>query len=510
MPSIPGMLQTTAARCPDREALVFAGRTRTYREFADDVEQAAAVLRDRGVQPGDRVLILGRNSDAYVIGVYAVLRAGAILVPANPLSARPELAYLLEDSGARVLLYDPQLAELARNGAALLPDASLQLIALSPTGGDDDDDLATLAKGPALRVVEDWPAESDDAILMYTSGTTGRPKGALFDHHRIIWTGVSCISAFGLRDGSRILHVAPMYHAAELCIMVFPGTALASTHVILPAFDPVLVADALAEHRITAFFGVPTMYQFLLRVPGLADRDLSAWRMAAYGAAPMPGAVVEQLLRTLPSVELFSLCGLTEAGPGGVYSGPSDVVARPDASGRQALPNTESRIVDADGHDIGRGQVGELLLRGESIMKGYWNKPEATADALADGWLHTGDVALLDEEGYITLVDRIKDMIITGGRNVYSVEVENAIMSHPDVLDVAVLGTPHPDYGESILAVLVLKDGCTLTLDDLRAWTGELVSSYKSPHAVLFHTIPRNLAGKIQKKLLRQELGLTQ
>ena len=220
----------------------------------------------------------------------------------------------------------------------------------------------------------------------------------------------------------------------------------------------------------------------------------------------MPAATVRALLAALPSVQLYQFCGQTEAGPGGIYAGPEDVAARPEASGRYAMPNTEARVVTAAGADVGPGEVGELVLRGETVMKGYWNRPEATAETIRDGWLHTGDLATRDAEGYITLVDRIKDLIITGGRNVYSVEVENALAGHPDLVDVAVIGMPHPDYGESILAVVVPADGARPEIGSLRAWAKERIADYKAPHALAVHSIPRNPSGKIQKHLLRAEL----
>jgi acyl-CoA synthetase (AMP-forming)/AMP-acid ligase II len=231
-----------------------------------------------------------------------------------------------------------------------------------------------------------------------------------------------------------------------------------------------------------------------------------------FGAGPMPAEAVRALSAALPGVELYQLCGQTEAGPGGIYSGPQDVWARPDASGRYAIPSTEARIVTADGADVAPGEVGELVLRGETIMKCYWNRPEATADTIRDDWLHIGDLAVVDADGYITLVDRLKDMIITGGRNVYSAEVENALAGHPGVLDIAVIGVPHPDYGESILAVIVPADGAgpgeEPTLESLREWARDRIADYKAPHAVVVHAIPRNPSGKIQKHLLRAELGV--
>jgi fatty-acyl-CoA synthase len=488
MPSIPDTLRTTAARCPDRVALVFGERRRTYRELAAEVETAAAALAARGIRPGDRVLLMSGNSDAFVIAAYAVLRAGAILVPGNPANAAPEVAHLLTDSGARAVLHAAPFAAVveAAGGAELV----LTLDELLAAHGDPP--------------VGAWPAESDDALLLYTSGTTGAPKGALFDHHRAIWCMVDMATATGFRDGDRTVHVAPLYHAAALCLVLFPGVSLAMTQVVLPSFDPVGLLEVIERERITLFFGVPTMYRFLLRVPDLAGRDLSSWRIGLFGAAPMAPDDVRALAEALPEVDLFQLCGQTEAGPGGIYAGPVDVRARPDASGRYALPNTEARVVDPDGVDVAPGHVGELVLRGETIMKGYWNRPAETAEAMRGGWLHTGDLAQVDAAGYVTLVDRLKDMIITGARNVYSVEVEGALVGHPDVADVAVVGVPHPDYGESIVAVVVPAEGAEPTLESLRAWASERIAGYKLPHRLHVGPIPRNPSGKIQKHLLRK------
>jgi fatty-acyl-CoA synthase len=497
MPSIPGTLRTTAARCPDREALVFAGTRRNYREFHQEVERTAAALAARAIRPGDRVLLIAPNSDAFAIAAYAVLRTGAILVPANPRSAPPELAHLIRDSGVVAVLHAPEISAVVAKGIAQC-EASPMVLALPELAGE-----AAREHPPVAHL----PAEADDALLLYTSGTTGAPKGALFDHHRALWVAANQTGVVGYHDGDRTLHVAPLYHAAELCLVLFPGTLLGMTHVIAPAFDPAAVADLMERERISVFFGVPTMYQFLLRLPDLTARDLSAWRVGMFGAAPMPPDAVRQLASTLPWVALYQLCGLTEAGPSGIYAGPEDVLARPEATGRYAYPNTEARIVSPGGGDVAPGEVGELILRGETLMKGYWNQPEATAAAIRDGWLHTGDLAVIDADGYITLVDRLKDMIITGGLNVYSVEVEAALAGHPDVLDIAVIGIPHPDYGESILAVVVPAPGRQPTLESLRAWARDRIAHYKAPHAMVIHEIPRTSSGKIRKHVLRAELA---
>jgi fatty-acyl-CoA synthase len=506
MPTIDGALRAAARRLPGSEALSFRERDYTYAELDAAVDLVAAALAGLGLTKGDRFALMATNSDRFVIAFYAAMRLGAVFVPVNPASAPPEIGYLLRDSGASVFVVEPSLVPVVQTATQTgLPDTLERILSLGPS--DAFDDLLALAAA-AGQAPEVEVTEADDSMILYTSGTTGQPKGAVFDHHRSIWVAMNCIAACGMKVGDRFLHVAPLYHGAELCIMLISGTLLGVKHVVLAGFDPAVVVDTMESERITMFFGVPTMYLFLLRQPGLADRDLSAWRTGLFGAAPMPASGVEQLIAALPNVEFMQLCGQTEGGPGGLYLTGEQVRARPDASGRQTLPLTQARVVDLDDNDVKPGDVGEIILRGETVMKGYWNKPEETAETLRGGWLRTGDLALLDEDGYLTLVDRIKDMIITGGRNVYSVEVESALAAHPDILDSAVVARPHAEYGESIVAVVTLHEGKTMTLEDLRAFCRDRIASYKLPHELVLREIPRNPSGKIQKHKIRESLGI--
>jgi fatty-acyl-CoA synthase len=487
VPTIAGTLRSTAGRVPAAEALVFGERRLTYRELDQEVDRFASALRDQGVGKGDRVGLMSANSDLFVLAFYAVQRRGAVLVPVNPASAPPEVAHLVADAGARLLLVAPALAERVPDGCPALTLEDLAALAAEATSYVDDVEVT----------------EADDALILYTSGTTGKPKGALFDHRRSMTVALSLIPSLGMRAGDRFLHVAPLYHAAELAIMLIPGTVIGVKHVVVPAFDPAAVLDLMVRERITMFFGVPTMFQLMMRVPGAGDRDLSAWRTGLFGAAPMPPPAVEQMVTTWPDVEFLQLCGQTEAGPSGIYLTHEQVVARPDASGRQGVVFTEARVVDESFADVAPGETGELLLRGETVMKGYWQQPEATAAAFHEGWLRTGDIARLDADGYMTLVDRLKDMIITGGRNVYSIEVENAVASHPAVLEAAVVSRPHPDFGESIVAVVTLADGAALSLEELREHCRGQIADYKLPHDLVVTAIPRNASGKILKVQLR-------
>jgi fatty-acyl-CoA synthase len=489
-------LGSTAARVPDRLALVDGEVRLTYAELDARVTATAEAIAALGVIKGDRCAVMGRNTADFVVAFYAVVRAGAIFVPVNPRSALPEIEHLLRDSGAALVLSDSDLLDSCTAAAGAISEAVLSRALPDVTRARDSE------RGPGLPHVD----EHDDALILYTSGTTGRPKGALMDHHRALWVGITCtIGSCGMRDGERLLHVAPLYHSGELTMMLIPGTLLGATHVMCREFDPDRVLEAFEREGITAFFGVPTMYQMLVRHPSRARRDLSAWRIALYGAAPMPRDVAQELTAALPETRLYSAYGQTEAGPSGIYSPPEDVARRPDATGRIPFIGMEYRIVGLDGDLITGPGVGEIQLRGETVMKEYWRQPEATAESLQpDGWLRTGDVAERDADGFVTIVDRLKDLIISGGMNIYSVEVEAAILQHDAVADCAVIGLPHDTYGETVTACVVLKPGGALELDELRAFCARHIADYKIPRVLhVLDAVPRNPSGKALKRELR-------
>jgi acyl-CoA synthetase (AMP-forming)/AMP-acid ligase II len=502
VPTIPSEIVRNALRAPERDALVFGARRTTWAEYARRTEAYATVLRDLGVTRGDRCALMAANSDEFILAAHAVLRAGGILVPINPRLAAPEVAYVIRDSGSRLLLFDAALQALVDElpGRDLGAEPPLRL----PLGDSrDGDDLAGRGAHAHAGRLDVPVAPDDDAIILYTSGTTGFPKGVLHDHHRLFWAGLAQLPTCGLREAERYLHVAPLYHGAGVTLTT-AMTIVAGTNVVLPGFDPATVLETIERERITAMLGVPTMFQFLLRHPDLGSRDLSSWRVGIFGAAPMPEVAVRAMLDALPNVAMVQQCGQTEAGPAGIYQTPEQVIARPDVSGFQPMPFFEARAVDAEDRDIDPGDTGELILRGESVMKGYWGQPEATAAALRDGWLRTGDIVRLDPDGALTVVDRLKDVIITGGRNVYSVEVENALAADPRLRDCAVVGRPHPDWGESIVAVVDPAGEERVTLEGIRAEARLRIADYKLPHEVIVAPIPRNASGKILKHVLRE------
>jgi acyl-CoA synthetase (AMP-forming)/AMP-acid ligase II len=504
MLTIGNSLRMTARRVPEDPALTFEDRNYTYAELDAAVDRTAAALRELGLVRGDRALIMATNSDRYVVALYAVERLGAISVPINPLAAAPEAAYMLEDSGAKVFIYDPSIEATVLGIEDLgIPTNVAHVLCLGTTSRHTD--LMAAANEQGSVTVEEVATEDDDALIMYTSGTTGRPKGVLLDHKRSMTVAVAAVAMLGQRVGDRLLHVAPLYHAAALGVQLIPGMILGAKHIVHAGFDPVRVVETMEREKVTMFFGPPTMYQLLLKVPGIDSRDLSAWRTGLYGAAPMPKSVIEAMFEAFPQTEFVQFAGQTEAGPGGIYLTGAQSRERPGTSGRQAFVFLEVRVIDAFGADVSPGDIGEMILRGQTIMKEYWNKPEATAAAFtSDGWLRTGDLVRLDPDGYMTMVDRLKDLIITGGLNVYSAEVENALAAHPDVLDVAVVSRPHETYGESIVAVVVPVEGKHVDLESIREFCADKLAKYKIPHAVeTMKELPRNPSGKIMKHRLR-------
>ncbi|MDX6740710.1 long-chain fatty acid--CoA ligase [Actinocorallia sp. A-T 12471] len=489
---------------PDAVMTTYADRTRTFRETADRVARLAGALRDLGVGRGDRVAILALNSDRYHEYLLAVPWADAVLVPLNIRWSPAEVAYALRDSGARVLLVDDAFAPVLPTLRAEVPDlASVVHI------GDGPLPEGALAYEGLIAAAE--PAEDvrrgGDALagIFYTGGTTGFPKGVMLSHANLYvsWAG-SAASGYLAGADSRSLHVAPLFHLAALAAW---GVALmvGASHVIVPAFEPVAVFGAIATHKATDVLLVPTMIQVLADHPAVVEHDLSSLRGVFYGASPITKPVLERAMKALPRASFAQGYGMTELSPVATFLSPADHTdpALMRSAGR-AAPHAEVRVTDADGVEVPNGTVGEVVVRGGHVMLGYWNKPDETAAALRDGWMRTGDAGYLDDRGYLFVVDRVKDMIVTGGENVYSVEVENAVAGHPSVAQCAVIGVPDATWGEAVHAVVVLHPGTTLTLDELRTHTKTLIAGYKAPRGLdIVDALPISGAGKVLKRDLR-------
>jgi acyl-CoA synthetase (AMP-forming)/AMP-acid ligase II len=499
-------LHRSVQQNPEAVATIFGDRTRTFAETADRVARLAGALRELGVGTGDRVAMYALNSDRYFEYLFAVPWAGAVLNPVNIRWSPAEISYSLEDSSTTVLLVDDTFAGTV--GALREQYPGLRTVIHCGDGPPPEGLLGYEDLLAAATPVEDALRSGDDlAGIFYTGGTTGFPKGVMLSHANLLTSalGSLCTGAF-LERGARFLHVAPMFHLADLAAWV-SQCALGGTHVITPMFDPAAVAAVIAEQEVTHTLLVPTMIQLMVDHPAAAEHDLTSLRGVIYGASPIPEAVLAKAMKTFPAARFVQAYGMTELSPVVTMLLPEDHedLSLRRSAGR-AAPHADVRVVDPDGAEVPRGTVGEVIVRGGHLMLGYWNKPAETEAAVRDGWMHTGDGGYLDERGYLFVVDRIKDMIVSGGENVYSVEVENALAKHPAVAACAVIGVPDDEWGERVHAVVVLAEGERAEGDELREHCRQYIAGYKCPRSVEFlSALPMSGAGKILKRELRRK-----
>lgn len=500
------LLHRSAARHPHKPAIVCGTVRWTYAEFDTLCDRLAAGLAAQGIARGDRVAILARNSHAFAAMRFAVARLGAVLVPINFMLRAEEAAYILRHAGARLLATDSGLAALARAAAAddtaverLLWLPGEEASAPQPDMLDFDQLAACTEPLPELRLQGD-----DLAQIVYTSGTESLPKGAMLSHDAVLWQYVSCVVDAGIDAGDLMLHALPLYHCAQLDVFFGPAVYVGASNVITgkPVAEHLLAL--IEQQRISSFFAPPTVWIALLRSPAFDRTDLSSLKKGYYGASIMPVAVMQEILRRLPGLRLWNLYGQTEIAPLATMLGPEDQLRKPGSCGRAVL-NVETRVVDDAMHEVAPGEVGEIVHRSPQLLGGYFHDEERTAAAFAGGWFHSGDLATIDDEGFITIVDRKKDMIKTGGENVASREVEECIYRLDGVSEVAVVGLPHPSWVEAVTAVIVVKPGAVLDEARVLRHCQQQLAGFKASKRVLFvEALPKNPSGKLLKRELRQ------
>jgi fatty-acyl-CoA synthase len=500
------ILARNARREPTRTALVFADRSLTFAELDERVNRLANALAARGVRRGDQVAVLMYNSLEVVESFFACQKLGACPVPVNFRLAPSELAYILEDSESVAVLTDSQLTPLALEATAGLARVRFVATTGEVVDGAESYEELLATGGPDAPDVD--VSQDDLAFLMYTSGTTGRPKGAMLTHQNLVMNTINWTIEMEARAGDVWLSGLPLFHIGGVNGLL-PFIYVAGTSVITPStnFDPLESLRLLAKHQATMCYFVPTQWQQICSLPEAKEIDTSVLRRALWGASQAPPSTLELLVETFPSVGIVNAFGQTEMSSNTCFLKAGDAVRKMGSVGLPAV-NVEVRIVDDEGQDVPVGEVGEIVYRGPTVMKGYFNKPEATADAFRGGWFHSGDLVRRDDEGFIYVVDRVKDMIISGGENIYPAEVERAVERHPAVREVAVVGVAHPRWVETPIAVIVAQG-------EERPETGEIVdflkadlASYKKPSAVVYvDELPRNASGKILKRNLRDDFG---
>lgn len=499
------ILTNRARRDPRMEALVDTGSGErfTYAEINARANQAANMLMGQGVEPGDRVALLLMNGSAFFECYFACAKIGSVAVPLNWRLVPDELGYILGNAGAKTLIFDTDFAETVealRKEDSTEVETWLQVAAGVPLCAFAQDYRALVSKAPADEP-EARGFDDDNLYIMYTSGTTGRPKGVVHTHATTFWALLTLMPTCDVRLGDRFSVVLPLFHVgalAPLLLTVYGGC----TNVLMRTFDPVAMWRITKDERITVTLAVPAMLSFMLQVPMPPAEDYAQLRWIMSGAAPVPVALMEKY-RDI-GIEIHQVYGLTECcGPGCLIS-PADAMQRLGSTGK-AFFHTEAKLVDPEGNEVLPGTPGEVLLRGGHMMKEYWRNPGATAETLRDGWLHTGDVAVMDEDGFITIQDRIKDMIISGGENVYPAEIENVVLAHPGVKECAVIGIPSDRWGESPLVIAVRADESVDEASILKHCDGKL-ARYKQPKGAVFvDAIPRNPSGKALKFELRKQ-----
>ncbi len=510
MASVHEMAEKNAAKA----AYSFMGKDTSYGEFDQTVALFADALKELGVEKGDHVAFLLGNTPHFLISLYATMRLGATAVPINPIYSPDEIAYIVNDSDAKVVVALDMLLPVIEKAHQALPGVATYIICeTDPSTPEKMEQLPKevlgkvysfsnlLAKATANSVLAEVD-QDDTAVILYTSGTTGKPKGAMLTH-RNLYSNARDVGAYlQIGESDRVVATLPVFHVFALTVVVNAPLLQGATIILVPRFNPKEVFEVIKATKATVFAGVPTMFNFMNQLPEVDPVDFSSVRLAVSGGSAMPVALLHEFEDKF-NVRISEGYGLSEASPVTCFN-PIDRERKAGSIGTSII-NVENKVVNELGEEVLVNEVGELIVRGPNVMKGYYKMPEETTSAIRDGWLYTGDLARVDEEGYFYIVDRKKDMIIVGGYNVYPREIEEVLFAHPAVIEAAVVGLPDPNFGEEVNAYVVLKDH-SVTVEELQAYCAEHLAKYKVPRQVeILKELPKNTTGKILRRSLKDQ-----
>lgn len=502
-------LHVTALENVEKTAYIFQDQPVTYGQLDAQITRFANGLKSLGVEKGDHVALLLGNSPHFIIGLYGALRIGARVIPINPIYTPDEIGYILHNGDVKVVIALDKLLPFFDQLTAKVPNVKHVILCESSSESEIEETHEKMKSFTSVmhRGTDqfDFPeiSEQEVAIILYTSGTTGKPKGAMLTHHNLYRNAKDVADFLHINHTDRVVATLPMFHVFGLTVSLNAPLMNGGIVLVVPKFSPAEVFRLIKEYEATIFVGVPTMYNFLLNIPNVSAEQTKSLRLCISGGSAMPVALLQSFEQKF-QVVVSEGYGLSEASPVTCFN-PLD---RPRKAGSigTSIANVQNRVVNEFGEEVAAGEVGELIVRGPNVMKGYYNMPEETAHAIRDGWLYTGDLAKMDDEGYFYIVDRKKDLIIVGGFNVYPREVEEVLYRHPDVSEVAVLGIPHPDQGEAVKCFVVVKNQET-TKEELIRYCSEHLAKYKVPYDIEFlDELPKNTTGKILRRSLKQQL----
>lgn len=498
------LLTRTVARTPEKLAFIYKNRKVTYKQLDELVNKTANGLRERGIEKDDHIAIFSKNNLDFIVVMYAVARIGAVLIPINFMLQESDIAYILGHANAKGIFTEKEHVDTIEEA---IKDYDMPYKFIIETSEQIKvkgwETITELQKDSTSNPIETTIHDDDLAQILYTSGTESDPKGVMLSHKSIISEYVSCVVDGNMNKNDKLVHALPFYHSAQLHVFLGPSIYLGASGIILSEADPVNIMETIEKYEANQLFAPPTVWIALLRHPKFDSFNLDSLEKCYYGAAIMPREVLRELTDRLPNAQFWNFYGQTEVAPLATALQPEDQLRKLGSAGKPTL-HVETKIVDDDGNEVARGEIGEIVHRTPHAMLGYLNDPEQTAESFQHGWFHSGDLGTMDEEGYITIVDRKKDIIISGGVNVASREVEEVIYLMDEVAEVAVIGVPDDYWIEKITAIIIQKKGASLTEEQVISFCEEHLPSFKAPKTVYFHeTLPKNPSGKVLKKDLR-------